>query len=76
MFGGFFMTVTEAIVLTMLVALWSTGNGVNLANNTTFLIVMLIALVSLAYSTTRRGYCQNQYLNSQNGGLFNSTLFT
>ncbi len=71
------MTVTEALVLSLLIALWSAGTGVNLANNTVIIITLLIALVSLAFSTTRQNRgCQNAFLNAQNGGLFNTSFFT
>ena len=70
------MTITQSLILVLLIALWSTGNGVNLANNTTILITILIALIALSYSTTRRGQCQNTLFNAQNG-IFgnNSQLF-
>lgn len=71
------MTVTQALVLSLVIALWATGNGVSLANNTTIMIIMLIALIAISYSTTRRTNCQSPWLNAQNGGLFNTNnLFT
>ncbi len=45
------MTVSQALVLGLLIALWASGSGVDLANNTVILITLLIALLAFAYAT-------------------------
>jgi len=53
------MTISQSLVLVLIIALWATGNSVNLANNTTLLIILLIALISLVFSTKRINNCPN-----------------
>ncbi len=60
------MTVSESLVLVLLIALWSTGNGVDLSSNTVILITLLIALIALSKSTSYR-CC------SGNNSLFTTT---
>ncbi len=57
------MTVSSSVVLVLLIGLWATGNGVNLANNTSLLLVLLIALLALTFSTNRRR-CFNNFQSS------------
>lgn len=60
------MTISQALVLVLVIALWATGNSVNLANNTTLLIILLIALISLVFSTNQnRRRCQNNFQSTQ-----------
>ena len=66
------MTVSQSLVLVLLIALWATGNDVNLATNTVILIILLIALVALA-RTSCNHWCPNRFLNF-NTGNFN-TIF-
>ena len=70
------MTISQSLVLVFIIAIWSTGNGVNLANNTTLLIILLIALMSLVFST-RRTYCPNSQTmqNALNNLSVNNLLF-
>lgn len=65
------MTLSSSIVLVLLIGLYSTGNNINLANNTTYLLVLLIALISLSFSTNRRR-CFNNFQTSE---LNNSSTF-
>lgn len=53
------MTVSQALVLSLLIALWASSSGVNLANNTVILITLLIALMAFAYATDD----QNNFYN-------------
>lgn len=69
------MTISQSLVLTLLIAMWSTGNGVNLANNTTLLLILLIALISLSLTTNSRyRRCQTQLENANNGIFDNNFL--
>lgn len=65
------MTVSQSVVLVLIIALWSTGAGVDLVNNTTLLIILLVALIALSYATSnnRRGCCFNY--QTANNSLFN-----
>ena len=67
------MTISQSLVLVLIVALWATGNNINIVNNTTLLIILLIALISLSFSTNYRR-CQSNYqttLSNQNLDFFN-----
>lgn len=69
------MTVSQSLVLVLIIALWATGTGVDLANNTTLLIILLIALIALSFATNlnRRRCCGNNNFQTINGN-FLSTL--
>lgn len=62
------MTVSQSLVLVLLISLWASSTGTDLASNSTILIILLIALIALSYATTtRRGCCFNyQTLNNFN----------
>ena len=60
------MTISASVILVLLIGLYSTGNGINLANNTTYLLVLLIALIALSFATnSRRRWCFNNFQSSQ-----------
>lgn len=71
------MTITQALVLVSVIALWSTGNGIDLSNNTTLLIILLIALIALSFATTYRRNCLNNFqsTSTQNNNSILSNLF-
>lgn len=64
------MTVTQSLVLVLIIALWATGNGINIATNTVILIILLIALIALARTSCNRSCCPNNFFNNTN--LLNS----
>ena len=68
------MTLSSSIVLVLLIGLYSTGNNINLANNTTYLLVLLIALIALSFSTNRRR-CSNDFQTSSLNSNFDVTNF-
>ncbi len=53
------MTISQSVVLVLLIALWATGTGVDLTNNTTLLIILLVALIALSYATNLTNFSQN-----------------
>ncbi len=57
------MTLSSSIVLVLLIGLYSTGNNINLANNTSVLLTLLIALIALSFSTNKRR-CMNNFQTS------------
>ncbi len=63
------MTISSSVVLVLLIGLWATGNGVNLANNTSLLLILLIALLALTFSTNRRRCFNNYQTISQNNDI-------
>ena len=58
------MTISASVILILLIGLYSTGNGINLANNTSILLVLLIALIALSFATTSRRRCFNNFQTS------------
>ena len=62
------MTISQSVVLVLVIALWSTGAGIDLVNNTTLLIILLVALISLSYATNnnRHGCCYNYQTANNN----------
>lgn len=58
------MTVSQSLVLVLLISLWASSTGTDLASNSTILIILLIALIALSYVTNNNG-------NSRNGCYFN-----
>ncbi len=73
------MTITQAVVITLLIAMWASGTGVELTNNTTLLIILLISLIALSGVSTiisnnnSQGNCRNRLLNQS--GTITQTLF-
>ena len=58
------MTVNQALVLTLAIAIITSITGADIVNNTTFLILLIIALIALA-RTSLNYTCQNT-LNNNN----------
>ena len=65
------MTISASVILILLIGLYSTGNGINLANNTSILLVLLIALIALSFDTTSRRRCFNNFQTSSLNNDFN-----
>lgn len=59
------MTVNQALVLTMTIAIIVSITGADIVNNTTFLILLIIALVALARSSFLNS-CPNLLSNNNN----------
>lgn len=57
------MTVNQALVLTMIIAIITSITGADIVNNTTFLILLIIALVALA-RTSFNYTCANTLNNN------------
>ncbi len=51
------MTITQSLVLALLIALWTTNTGVDLASNIVILMILLIALVALSQSDNNTDNC-------------------
>lgn len=62
------MTVSQSLVLVLLISLWASSTGTDLASNSTILIILLIALIALSYATNTRRNCFYNYqsLNTLN----------
>ncbi len=73
------MTVSQALVIVLLISVWAGATGADLATNSNILIILLIALIALAGVTTlsndsTSSRCANRVLSSGNGTIL-QTLF-
>ncbi len=76
------MTISQALVIVLLISVFAGATNANLATNTNMLIILLIALISLAGVTTintnlnqlNRNYlCRNRIISPY--GTITQTLF-
>ena len=63
------MTVNQALVLTLVIAIIVSITGADIVNNTTFLILLLIALVALARSSNHHNNCCRNFITTDNHTL-------
>ena len=73
------MTVSQALVIVLLISVWAGATGADLATNSNILIILLIALIALAGVTTlsndsTSSRCANRILSSGSGTIL-QTLF-
>jgi len=73
------MTVSQALIIVLLISVFAGATNTNLATNTNILIILLIALIALAGVTTisnnqqNRNYCRNRVISPI--GTITQTLF-
>lgn len=75
------MTISQALVIVLLISIWAGSTGTNLATNSNLLIILLIALIALAGVTTLTNNltnnnffpCRNRIISSN--GTITQTLF-
>ncbi len=73
------MTVSQALVIVLLISVWAGATGTDLATNSNLLIILLIALIALAGVTTlsndnTSSRCANRILSSGTNTIL-QTLF-
>ena len=72
------MTVSQALIIVLLISVWAGATGTDLATNSNILIILLIALIALAGVTTLadndfRNHCHNRIISET--GTITQTLF-
>lgn len=71
------MTVSQALVIVLLISIWAGTTGTDLATNSNILIILLIALIALAGVTSNSGNnnccCRNRIISDF--GTITQTLF-
>lgn len=74
------MTVSQALVIVLLISVWAGATGADLATNSNILIILLIALIALAGVTTlsndsTSSRCAANRVLSSGSGTILQTLF-
>ena len=74
------MTISQAIVIVLLISIWAGTTGTDLATNSNILIILLIALIALAGVTTLTNNLTNNFNPCRNriisaNGTITQTLF-
>ena len=74
------MTISQALIIVLLISIWAGSTGTDLATNSNLLIILLIALIALAGVTTLTnnlnnniGTCRNRIISAN--GTITQTLF-
>lgn len=72
------MTVSQALIIVLLISVWAGATGTDLATNSNILIILLIALIALAGVTTLADndfhhHCRNRIISEV--GTITQTLF-
>ena len=75
------MTISQALVIVLLISVWAGSTNTDLATNSNILIILLIALVALAGVTTLNDninnnsnwWCRNRIISDT--GTITQTLF-
>jgi len=67
------MTISQAIVIALAVAIFAGATNTELANNTNIVLILLIALIALAGVTNNSYYCRNRIISTDN--TITQTLF-
>lgn len=70
------MTISQAITIVLLIAVFASTSGIDLANNTVLLIILFIALIALSGVTTlanQSNTCRNRVISDL--GTITQTLF-
>ncbi|MBO5103066.1 MAG: hypothetical protein J6C13_03135 [Clostridia bacterium] len=71
------MTISQALIIVLLISIWASTTNTDLATNSTILIILLIALIALAGVTSinennNRCCCRNRIIST---GTITQTLF-
>lgn len=70
------MTISQALVIVLLISIWAGATGTDLATNSNILIILLIALIALAGVTSfnNNHCCRNRFLTF-GSDVITQTLF-
>lgn len=74
------MTVSQALVIVLLISVWAGSTNTDLATNSNILIILLFALIALAGVTTINDNLNDNFFNCRNRiisdvGTITQTLF-